>query len=75
MSHNHSHPLTPAAVDTRDMSTAAMMGGAGAAMGPGAPDMAKLFQSEVENLSIADGLYRWSAHGVEDRVLARWGKK
>lgn len=57
------------------MGAAAMLGGAGAAMtGPGAPDMAKLFQSEVENLSIADGLYKWSAQGVEDRVLERWGK-
>lgn len=67
--------LTPAAAETRDMGATAMMGGAGAGMtGPGAPEMAKQYQAEVENLSIADGLYRWSAHGVEDRVLAQWGQ-
>lgn len=65
----------PAATDTRDQSGLAMLGGAGGPMGPGQPDMVKVFKSEIENLSLADGLYRWVGDGVEDRVLERWGKK
>ena len=54
----------------------AMLAGAGAAppAGPAAPDMEKLFKAEVENLSLAEGLYRWSGEGVEDRVLRLYGK-
>jgi hypothetical protein len=67
-----------AAVDMRDQSGLAMLGGAGGSglpIGPGAPAMDKVFKSEVENLALSDGLYRWVGTGVEDRVLARWGKK
>lgn len=42
-------------------------------MGP-QQDMVKPFKAEVENLALAEGLYRWAGEGVEDRVLARWGK-
>jgi hypothetical protein len=65
-----------AADGTRDQSAAAMLSGAGAAgpMGPGQPDMAKVFKSEVENLELSLGLYRWVGDGIEDRVLERWGK-
>lgn len=44
------------------------------ASGPGAPDPEKLFKSEVENLALAEGGYRWVGEGVEDRVLKMWGK-
>lgn len=43
-------------------------------MGP-QQDMTKTFKAEVENLALAEGLYKWSCEGVEDRVLARWGKR
>ena len=71
------HPIkliTVAAVDTRDASSTAMLSGAG--MNPMGPqqDMVKPFKAEVENLALAEGLYRWAGEGVEDRVLARWGK-
>jgi hypothetical protein len=63
-----------AAVDTRDASSTAMLAGAGMnPMGP-AQDMAKPFKAEVENLALAEGLYKWAGEGVEDRVLAKWGK-
>lgn len=42
--------------------------------GPGAPDMGKAFKSEVENLALAEGMYRWVGDGIEDRVLRQWGK-
>lgn len=51
-----------------------MLAGAGAAQGPGAPEMSKVFKSEVENLALCDGLYRWVGSGVENRVLAKYGK-
>ena len=62
--------------EARDTSTLASLSGAGttAPSGPGAPDMEKLFKAEVENLALAEGLYRWSGAGVEDRVLKLWGK-
>lgn len=57
------------------MSATSMLAGAGAMqMGP-APDMSKIFKSEVENLALSDGLYNWVGADVEDRVLERWGKK
>jgi hypothetical protein len=54
----------------------AMLSGAGAGIpaGPGAPDVEKLFKAEVENLALAEGMYRWAGEGVEDRVLKFWGK-
>lgn len=71
-----SDPLTyVAAVDTRDMASTAMLSGAGASpMGP-QQDMSKPFKAEVENLALSESLYKWSCDGVEDRVLARWGKR
>lgn len=42
--------------------------------GPGAPDPEKLYNAEVENLALAEGMYRWVGEGVEARVLERWGK-
>ena len=36
--------------------------------------MEKFFKSEVENLVLAEGMYRWVAEGIEDRVLRQWGK-
>lgn len=64
-----------AAVDTRDLTSTSMLAGAGASpMGP-AQDMVKPFKAEVENLALSEGLYKWSCEGVEDRVLARWGKR
>ena len=36
--------------------------------------MEKLFKAEVENLALAEGLYRWAGDGVEDRVLRLYGK-
>ncbi|ORX39111.1 integral membrane protein DUF106-domain-containing protein [Kockovaella imperatae] len=64
-------------VESRDANALAQLSGAGAVSlsGPGAPDMEKLFKAETENLALAEGLYRWSADGVEDRVLEIWGKK
>jgi hypothetical protein len=51
-----------------------MLSGAGMnPMGPQA-DMSKMYKAEVENLALAEGLYKWAGDGVEDRVLARWGK-
>ncbi|WVQ75515.1 hypothetical protein IAR50_005140 [Cryptococcus sp. DSM 104548] len=66
-----------AAVDTRDLTSTASLSGAGAGpmAGPGgAPDMSKLFKAEVENLALAEGSYKWVGEGIEDRVLAAWGK-
>ncbi|WWD21138.1 hypothetical protein CI109_105619 [Kwoniella shandongensis] len=65
-----------AAVETRDQSALSALSGAGgpAMAGPGAPDMSKLFKSEVENLALAEGLYKWVGDGIEDRVLKSWGK-
>jgi len=63
-----------AAVDTRDATSTAMLSGAGVnPMGP-AQDMAKPFKAEVENLALAESLYTWAGEGIEDRVLAKWGK-
>jgi len=36
--------------------------------------MEKTFKSEVENLALAAGMYRWVGEGIEDRVLRQWGK-
>ncbi|WVO15384.1 hypothetical protein L204_103041 [Cryptococcus depauperatus] len=66
-----------AAVDTRDLTSLSALSGAGqgAMPGPGGPpNMSKLFQAEVENLALAEGLYKWVGEGVEDRVLASWSK-
>ncbi len=65
-----------AAVDTRDLSSTAMLSGAGnvPTSGPGAPDMEKVFKGEVENLALAEGMYKWVGEGIEDRVLRQWGK-
>ncbi|KAL7421361.1 hypothetical protein Q5752_004246 [Cryptotrichosporon argae] len=61
-----------AAIETRDVTATAMLGGAGPGAGPGAPDFEKVFRSEVENLALAEGLYRWAGAGVEDRVIAMY---
>ena len=68
--------MVVAAVETRDITATSLLSGAGAApmAGPGAPDMEKLFKSEVENLALAEGMYRWVGEGIEDRVLRQWGK-
>ncbi|WVR09076.1 hypothetical protein IAU60_006137 [Kwoniella sp. DSM 27419] len=65
-----------AAVDTRDLTAMSALSGAGAGMmpGPGQPDMSKLFKSEVENLALAEGLYKWVGEGIEDRVLSSWAQ-
>lgn len=42
--------------------------------GPGAPDYVKLYKAEAENLALAEGVYKWVGEGVEDRILARYGK-
>lgn len=42
--------------------------------GPGAPDYSKLYKAEVENLALAEGMYKWVGDGIEDRILARYGK-
>lgn len=42
-------------------------------LGPG-QDMNKIFLQEKENLELADGLYKWAADGVEQRMLDRWAK-
>lgn len=65
--------LNTAAVDTRDMTATNMLSGAGAAAGPGT-DVEKLFKAEVENLALAEGIYKWVGEGIEDRVLATWSK-
>ena len=58
------------------MAATSMLAGAGSApmSGPGAPDMTKAFKSEVENLALAEGMYRWVGEGIEDRVLRQWHK-
>ena len=43
--------------------------------GPTAPDMEKVYKSELENLQLAEGQYRWVGDGIEERVLATWGKR
>ncbi|KAK4688512.1 ER membrane protein complex subunit 3, partial [Tremellales sp. Uapishka_1] len=61
--------------EPRDTMSTSTLSGAGAVQsGPGAPDMGKLFKAEVENLALAQGVYRWVGEGIEDRVLARWAK-
>ena len=69
--------LIIAANDTRDMTATTMLSGAGGGLnaGPGQPDVSKLFKAEVENLALAEGMYKWVGDGVEDRVLKTWGKK
>ncbi|KAG8986147.1 ER membrane complex subunit 3 [Tulasnella sp. JGI-2019a] len=42
-------------------------------MTPG-QDMHKTFLQEKENLELADGLYRWAADGVEQRMLDKWAR-
>ncbi|WVQ81262.1 hypothetical protein IAT38_003385 [Cryptococcus sp. DSM 104549] len=66
-----------AAVDTRDLTSLSALSGAGAGAMPtpgGPPDMTKFFKAEVENLALAEGLYKWVGEGIEERVLASWGK-
>ncbi len=36
--------------------------------------MEKVFKGEVENLALAEGMYKWVGEGIEDRVLRQWGK-
>lgn len=36
--------------------------------------MSKVYKSEVENLALAEGMYKWAGEGVEDRVLRLFGK-
>ena len=43
--------------------------------GPAAPDYSQLYKAEAETLALAEGSYRWVGEGVEDRVLARFGKR
>ncbi|OCF54528.1 hypothetical protein L486_08078 [Kwoniella mangroviensis CBS 10435] len=64
------------AVDARDLSAMSSLSGAGAGMigGPGQPDMSKLFKSEVENLALAEGMYKWVGEGIEDRILKGFNK-
>ncbi|KAG5640704.1 hypothetical protein DXG03_007481 [Asterophora parasitica] len=45
---------------------------AGAPAGP--QDFNKLFKAERDNLEFAEGMYKWVADGVEERVLRRYGK-
>lgn len=42
---------------------------------PGQPqDFNKLFKAELNNLEFSEGLYKWSAEDVEDRILRKYGK-
>jgi hypothetical protein len=50
-----------------------MLSGAGTAPGPGV-DVGKLFRAEVENLALAEGVYKWVGEGIEDRVLKTFRK-
>ena len=50
-----------------------MLSGAGSAPGPGT-DVEKLFKAEVENLVLAEGVYKWVGDGIEARILQTWGK-
>ncbi|GFZ47403.1 ER membrane protein complex subunit 3 [Saitozyma sp. JCM 24511] len=61
------------AADTRDLTSTMALSGAGTVPmgGPGAPDPEKLYNAEVENLALAEGMYRWVGEGVEARVLER----
>jgi len=66
---------TAAADPSRDMGQSPFGGAAGAAgPGPLGQDMGKLFKGEKDNLELADGLYVWACDGVEDRILAKYGK-
>lgn len=62
-----------AAVDTRDVTATTMLSGAGTAPGPGV-DVEKLFKAEVENLALAEGVYKWVGDGIEDRIVKTFGK-
>jgi hypothetical protein len=42
---------------------------------PPGQDMFKMFNAEVENLALAEGMYKWAGEGVEERVLRLWGKQ
>jgi len=65
-----------AADGTRDMSSMSSLAGAAAMpAGPGQPDMSKLYKAEVENLALADGMYKYAGDGVEVRVLKLFGKQ
>jgi hypothetical protein len=55
------------------MTATSMLAGAGTAPGPGT-DVEKLFKAEVENLALAEGVYKWVGEGIEDRILKSWGK-
>ncbi len=37
-------------------------------------DFNKLFKAERDNLEFSEGMYNWSGHDVENRVLRRYGK-
>jgi len=37
-------------------------------------DFNKLFKAEISNLEFAEGMYKWSAEGVEERILRKYGK-
>lgn len=64
-----------AAVDMQSMQNMSLSAASAMpASGPGAPDYAKLYRAEAENLALAEGVYKWVGEGVEDRVLARYGR-
>jgi hypothetical protein len=37
--------------------------------------MSTLYKAEVENLALADGMYKYAGDGVEARVLKLFGKQ
>lgn len=58
------------------MSSMAMLSGAATTpAGPGQPDMSKLYKAEVDNLALADGMYKYAGDGVEERILKLFGKE
>lgn len=40
----------------------------------GPQDFVKLFKTERDNLEFSEGVYTWLGHGVEDRVMLKYGK-
>ncbi len=37
--------------------------------------MSKLYKAEVDNLALADAMYKYAGDGVEERVLKLFGKQ
>jgi hypothetical protein len=64
-----------AAVDSQMSQNMALSAANPTPGGPAGPDYAKLYKAEAENLALAEGSYKWVGEGVEDRVLARFGKR